>query len=289
MKTLLVFFSVVLIWSTTPLAIKWSGEEVGPFFGIMSRMIIALLVCFVLHAMSRHALPIDKYAWRNYLAAGFGLYMITLVYWGAQHINSGVVSLIFGLTPVVTALLAHLWLGERIGLYAYLGLFCGIFGLLLLFYGGVKSEIVVSLGMLSVLLAVFCHAVSSIWVKRLGVKISPLASTTGGLLVAMPFYILAWLLSAEPWPSSLQNYTIFSIVYLAIMGSVLGFSLYYYLLKRVSASHAALITFLTPILALFIGVNFNDEKLTWTILAGAGFILFALAVFHFSTKYVKRR
>lgn len=281
MKIASAFFAVVLIWSSTPLAIKWSGQEVGPFFGILTRMLIALVICVCILLLSRQKFPVSRLAWRNYVAAGFGLYMITFVYWGAQHINSGVISVIFGLTPVVTALMARVWLAERISVQGYTGLLLGFLGLIVLFEEQLYNQISVSLGMLAIIMAVFSHSFSSVWVKRLSVNISPLASTTGGLLVSMPFYFITWYFSTEKWPHELQTYTVLSIVYLALMGSVVGFSIYFYLLKRISASRAALITFLTPILSLTIGVYFNEEKVSFSVVMGTGLILLSMLIFHF--------
>ena len=101
------FLGVIVIWSTTPLAIQWSSEGWGYLFGATGRMVLGVLVCVALISVLRHKLPMDRKAWETYIAAGAGIYGAMMsVYWGSQYIPSGLVAVIFGLTPVATAVLA---------------------------------------------------------------------------------------------------------------------------------------------------------------------------------------
>ena len=108
------YLAVTVVWATTPLAIKWSGEGVGPLFGVTARMSIGLSLCLLVIWLWRHPLPWSLRARKSYLAGGLGIYgAMTITYWGAQFIPSGWVSVLFGLTPIVTGLTAGMWLGER--------------------------------------------------------------------------------------------------------------------------------------------------------------------------------
>ena len=107
------FFGVIIIWSTTPLAIQWSSEGWGYLFGATGRMVLGALLCVALITVLRHKLPLDRKAWETYIAAGAGIYGAMMsVYWGSQFIPSGLVAVIFGLTPVATAVLAAFYLQE---------------------------------------------------------------------------------------------------------------------------------------------------------------------------------
>jgi drug/metabolite transporter (DMT)-like permease len=107
------YLGVILIWSTTPLAIQWSGEEGHYLFGVAARMVIGLVVSLVVLAMLRRALPTDRKALWSYVVAGLGIFAaMSSTYWGAQYISSGLISVIFGLTPFATGVMAALWLGE---------------------------------------------------------------------------------------------------------------------------------------------------------------------------------
>jgi len=276
------FAAVVLIWSTTPLAIKWSSEGSGFLFGVSSRMTLGALLCVLLLILLRQHFPLHKRALQTYLAAGLGLYTAMLsVYWGAQHIPSGLVSVIFGLTPLVTGLLARQWLNnERFGIEQLLGSLAGIIGLAIIFDGSLSHDAMAIQGVLAVLLSVFLHSLSAILVKRSGHDIPALALTTGGLLCAVPLYLLTWAIDDQAvFPATVPLRAGLSILYLSVFGSVIGFVLYFYILKRIHAGRVALVTLVTPVIALYIGQTINAEPVTGQMIIGTAMILSGLGIY----------
>lgn len=276
------FAGVVLIWSTTPLAIKWSSEGSGFLFSVSSRMTLGALLCIVLLVSLRQRFPLHKRAQQTYMAAGLGLYAAMLaVYWGAQYIPSGLISVIFGLTPLVTGLFARQWLNnEKFGIEQFLGSIAGIFGLAVIFDGSLRHDAIAIQGILAVLLSVILHSLSAILVKRSGHDIPALALTTGGLLVAAPLYLLTWaIMDHATLPTAIPLKATLSIIYLSVFGSVIGFVLYFYVLKRVHAGRVALVTLITPVIALFIGQTVNAEPVTGQTLIGAAMILSGLGIY----------
>lgn len=108
------FLGVIIIWITTPLAIKWSGEGIGFLFGVTGRMVAGVIFAILVLALLRVALPRNERTRRAYLAAGLGIFAtMTCVHWSAQHIPSGWISVIFGLTPMATGAMAFYPLGEK--------------------------------------------------------------------------------------------------------------------------------------------------------------------------------
>ncbi|MEE9358209.1 EamA family transporter [Candidatus Vondammii sp. HM_W22] len=85
--------------------------------------------------------------------------------------------------------------------------------------------------------------------------------TAGGLLVAAPLFLLAWFLADAIWPEVLSSRALYSILYLALVGSVIGFAMYFYVLKHVEATRVALITLITPVTALLLGSLLNGESI----------------------------
>ena len=69
------YISVVLIWSTTPLAVQWSGSGVGPMFGVSARMVISVFLCMLIMRILRFPSTMDKKARSVYLIAGISLYV----------------------------------------------------------------------------------------------------------------------------------------------------------------------------------------------------------------------
>lgn len=272
------FLGVILIWSTTPLAIQWSSEGAGFLFGVAARMWLGALFCLAFMGLFSVPLPRDRAALKTYLAAGLGIFgAMSSVYWGAQYIPSGLISVLYGLTPMVTAVCAAVWLGEpAFSPMRVLGMLLGLAGLAVIFGQGLTSQHIALPGVVGVLLSVLLHSVSSVWVKRIGAAVPAMAVTGGGLLVAAPLYLLSWLVFDGSAPTALTSRAGYAIVYLGLVGSVLGFVLFYYVLKRVPAGRIALITLVSPVLALWIGHSVNDEAIDRRVWAGAVFILTGL-------------
>src|SRR3989344_5214859 len=135
------FLAVVLIWSTTPLAIKWSGGGPGYLFGVFSRMALAVVVCLSLLLVLRRKLPWHGDALRAYLSGALGAFGGMLcVYWAAQYLPSGLLAVIFALAPLITAVLARPLLNEgRLTLPQLAGLVLGIGGPAGVLRGGVPG------------------------------------------------------------------------------------------------------------------------------------------------------
>lgn len=279
------FLGVILIWSTTPLAIKWSGEEVGFLFGVSLRMTIGTILCLLLVILLRKPLPWHRAARQSYLAAAFGIYTsMTLVYWGAAYIPSGLISVLFGLNPLLTAVLAFFFLEERhLSAIKVSGIILGIMGLVTIFHDSLLQSGQMA-GVLLVLVAVMVHVISAIWVKRVNTHLPALSLTTGALLLALPAYLLTWWLVDGVLPQTIPERALYSIIYLGVFGSVIGFIMYFYILKRVQATHVALLTLVTPVLALLLGQYFNKEIITLWVAAGTALILFGMSLFQWGHK-----
>jgi drug/metabolite transporter (DMT)-like permease len=274
------FAGVILIWSTTPLAIQWSSEGGGYLFGVTARMALGLLFCLLLIRFSGVSMPWHVRARSTYLAAGLGIYgSMSLVYWGAQYVPSGWIAVLFGLSPLVTSIFSALWLSEQsLGLARIGGLLLGLAGLVMIFLkGGMPGE-QTGLGIAAVLLSTVVHAASAVWVRRLSVELPALAVTGGGLMLAVPLFVLTWMLFDGSWPSALPDRARFSIVYLALFGSLLGFFWYFYLLREVEAARVNLVTLVTPVTALLLGHWFNGEVIEAGVWFGTALILSGLLV-----------
>ncbi len=285
------FLGVVLIWATTPLAIKWSSEGAGFLFGVASRMVLGVVVCLLLVALVSRRMRWHREALLTYLAAGIGLWgAMTSVYWSAQFIPSGLISVLFGLSPAVTGIMAAIWLGERVLTpFRLLGLGLGIAGLSVVFAEGLAMGAGATLGIAGVLLSVHIHAASAVWVKRIGAGVPALETTTGALIIAVPLFLANWAVLDGHLPSELAPRTAWSIVYLAVFGSALGFILYFYVLRHVEASRVALITLVTPVIALFLGHEVNGETIGPRELAGTAIILIGLACYQLGDRWSGRR
>ena len=283
MRIPLTYISVILLWATTPLAIKLSGEGPGFLFGVTARMTIGA-VCIVFKlALMRQRLVWHLKARLTYLAVALQIYGSMLaVYWAAQFIPSGWISVIFGLTPLMTALLAAIFLGERcLTLGKLLAYGLGVGGLVIMFGSALQLGHDAVLGISGVLVSALLQSVSSVWIKRIAAKLPALSQVAGGLLLALPAYLLTWGVVDGHWPTGLTRTSLTAIIYLGVIATTIGFVLYYYLLTSLPATRVALITLVSPLLALMLGHSVNHEPLTMKVVTGTLFILSALIMYEF--------
>ena len=280
------YLGVAVIWSTTPLAIQWSGRDVGYLFGVAARMTLGTLVCLVLVRLLALRMAWHRQAWRAYASVALGIYgAMVLVYWGAQRIPSGWISVLFGLTPLITGLLARPLLNEpALSGWRLFGILLGLVGLLMVFAGGLALGPGTVPGLVAVLCAVSLHSLSSVLTKRVGYQAHGLVLTTGGLLLALPCYVITWWLSGARWPDAIPLRPGLSILYLGIVATAGGFSLFYMVLRHLSATRVAMLTLITPVTALWLGWLLNDEPIGKSIVGGTVLILFGLLAFEFGER-----
>ncbi len=279
------FVSVILIWSTTPLAIKWSALGVGFSFAVFSRMAIGVLLCAVLLAAFRVRFPLHRKALQAYAAGGLSMFSaMSLTYWSAQFVSSGMISVLFGLSPLITSLGAMLWLKEEAVTPSKLaGMLLGVLGLLLVFRGGVSAGSI--MGLSALFAGVVAQSLGLVWLKRIDDDSPPLATTLGTLAVALPLFFAAWYLADGHVPAALPERAVAATVYLGVIGSVLGFALYYYLIKHMEAGRVALMALITPVLALLLGHGLNNEAVLPQVWLGTASIVLGLGLHHWGGRW----
>lgn len=290
MTTRLAYIGVILIWATTPLAIQWSGEGVGFRFGVTARMLIGIIATLLVLVIMKADLPRNRKAIKTYLAGGLGIFSaMSCVYWAAQFIPSGWVSIVFGLSPLITGVLAALLLNEdSLAVHKLLGIGLGFIGLLITFGQGLNLGEAGLLGITGVLLGTAMHCLSAVAIKRIDAKLSGVTVTFGSLLVAVPLYLATWFATGSSLPETIGLRAGLSILYLGTVGTAIGFVLYYYVLKHMEVSRVSLITLITPICAIALGHWLNDELVTRAILLGTGCIVAGLFCYEFGQPLRKR-
>ena len=280
MRILLAYISLVLLWSTTPLAVKWSGEGVGYLFGASARMVIGLTICLLLLFFGRQALSLQRKALWTYVAVFVQLFAsMLIVNWAAQFIPSGWISVIFGLVPLCTAIIAAIYLKERSLTWAKLASYgLGLGGLVLVFGSALQLGQAAVLAISSLLLAVWLQAASAVWVKQINAQIPALVQVTGGLCLAVPAYLTLWYFLDGQWPIDIPLRSLCAILYLGGIATAFWFGLYYFILQRLPTTRVALISLMSPVLALIIGHLLNHEPLTLKIALGVALVVLSLLV-----------
>jgi drug/metabolite transporter (DMT)-like permease len=283
------YIGVIVIWATTPLAIKWSSVGVSFYDAVLLRMLVAVPVACLLLAVLRVRLP-WHHAWRSYAAGALGIYGSLLpTYYAAQYIPTGLISVLYGLAPIASSLMASRWLDERaltpLRLAALVAAVCG---LALVF----RSELALGpdgvRGLLATLAGVVLFTACGVLIKRQAVHLHPLAQTSGTLLLTLPLFALTWLCKDGTIPTAINTSALLATGYLAIVGSVMSYVMYFYILLRLPLSRVALTTLVSPVLALLLGLTLAGEQLPVAALAGCALILCALSVYQYGDRWFAR-
>ncbi len=289
MRIAFAYISIIILWATTPLAIKWSAEEAGFIFAASARMSIGALCMILLLIIQRKRLPSYRKAKITYFAIAIQIYGAMMsVYWGAQFIPSGWVSVIFGLSPFLSSIFAAIWLTEKSLTFGKIIAYClGLSGLSVMFSSALQLSIDAVYAICAVLLAVALQTASAVWVKRINAKLPAMTQVTGGLLFALPAYLITWVVfDNAQWPRQLPLTNIVSILYLGVIATTIGFVLYYYVLIHLPATTVAMIPMISPVMALYLGHTINNEPFTSKIAIGTALILTALITHNFFDRLI---
>ncbi len=289
MRLAMAYLGVVMIWSTTPLAIKWSGETMSFIAALGSRMALGAVVCTLLLVLGRQTVPLNRAALASYGSALLGVVgAMSAVYWSMQYIPSGLVSVVFGFAPILSGLFARWILGEaffnRGRLFA---LVVSLAGLGLVFEGELHLRGESWPGLVAALLATALFSLSGVLVKRTSARLTPLAHTTGSLWFSLPFFALAWYLLDGQIPTAVSLKSALAVSYLALAGSVVGFLLYFHILQRLPAAKVALVPLITPAFALMLGALLAGERINASTIAGTVLILLGLTIYLFGARLLR--
>lgn len=274
------FVAVVLIWSTTPLAIKWSALGAGFGFAVFARMVIGVVLCALLLAVLRIRMPWHRSARLTYGIGGISIFgAMSLTYWASQYISSGLIAVLFGLSPLITGLGAAHWLKEKALTWNKVaGMLLGLIGLATIFRHNLAIGPHAFAGITALLCAVTVQSLGLVWIKRIADHSSPVAINLGSLVFALPWFALTWLLTDGQVPTAVPERALIAIAYLGLFGSVIGFVLYFYMIKHLEAGRVALITLITPVLALLLGHQLNAEAVPFNVWFGTVGILAGLSL-----------
>ncbi|WP_022941723.1 DMT family transporter [Psychromonas hadalis] len=287
----LAYLIVVLIWSTTPLAIVWSSETVNPSMAVLLRMLLAAIIGTFFLVVTRIRLPTNKQALKLYSYSAIGVFGGMI--WGylaSRHISSGLMSLVFGLSPIISGLLAQKILNEaKFSPVRWFAFSLSLLGLAIVSWHNISSGSSEWIGIAFVLLGMFFFSLSGVLVKSVDINIHPFATTLGALYFSVPLFFISWLLldgelNIDQW----SQRSLSAIVYLGVFGSLIGFIAYFYILQKLQATTVALVTLITPTLAISLGAIANDEPVGQHLFIGAFFVILGLAIYQCGDKFLQR-
>lgn len=276
-KVLLPFLLTALIWGSTWLVIKDQIGHVPPSWSVTWRFLLAALGMFALAAIRRDPLWLDARGFRLALAVGIPQFALNFqfVYRAEQHLTSGIVAVMFALLLVPNAVLARIFLGQPVTRRFLGGTAVAIAGIALLLLHEFRDAPLgggIGLGIAFTLAALLCASSANVVQATGPARHYPMAALLAWAMTfgALADVAIAWALSGPPQVEWRAGYFA-GIAYLAIIGSVVTFPMYFGLLRTLGAGRAAYNGVLVPVVAMLLSTLF--EGYHWTPIAAGGAVL----------------
>ena len=280
------FAALYLIWGSTYLAILFAIDTIPPLLMAGTRF---LLAGFIMFAIARwQGAPIGSLAnWRTALIIGACLLLggnggVTLA---EQYVSSGLASVMVATVPIYIALLAW-WSGiaPKPSPIVWLGLAGGFVGVAILIGPALApstNEDHTGLGMLILLCSSFIWSVGSIYSRKAKSASPPFLLAGQQMICGGALLMLGGLIMGEHHrfdASRISLLSLGSFAYLVIIGALVGYTAYIFLLRHCDPSKVATYAYVNPIVAVILGALFAGETLTGRAVLAAGLIIGSVAL-----------
>lgn len=274
---LLLYFVTVLIWGTTWIAIKWQLGIVAPPVSIALRFFCAALVLFVLLRLVRRPILPPRAAWPFLAAQALALFCLNFLcfYYAEGIVPSGLVAVVFSTAPLLNAINGRLFMGRPLRMSAIVGALIGLAGIGCLFaqqMAGHTGDRGMWLGLFISFLGTLSFSAGNLLSSRMQTMgLHPIATNAWAMLIGATVLTVGSLLAGLRFEPELSVRYLGALAYLAVPGSVIGFTAYLMLVGRIGPDRAAYCTVLFPIVALAVSTVFEGYR--WSALAVVGLVL----------------
>jgi drug/metabolite transporter (DMT)-like permease len=278
--------SVYIVWGSTYLAIRFAVETIPPFWMAGIRFLVAGAILYTWRRLAKDPAP-TRLEWRS--AAIIGIFLLVGgnggVTWAEQRVASGIAALMVGSSPLWMVLLDAIRPGgKRPNWQTMAGVFVGFVGIVLLigpFEMKGSSGKMDLWGIIALVLSAFFWAIGSLYSRGAKLPASPLTGTSMEMLVGGGVLLLLSGLSGE-WGrlnlSAIAPRSIWALVYLIILGSLVGFVAYTWLLRVAPTPLVSTYAYVNPLIAIFLGNLLAQETLTLRTVIAALIIVSAVAL-----------
>ena len=281
MKARLIWLVLCVIWGSTWLFIKLGLENLPPITFAGIRFVIACAILFLLIRARGIALPDNRRDWGLLALTGVLSFCLNygLVFWGEQYISSGLAAVLQATLPAFGLVIAHFHLpGERMTWSKIFGVVLGFFGVAVVF----SNQLAIAggkalAGCVALVLSALFAAYSNVLVKAYGRKLDPAILSGGQMFFGLiPLLLIGIPLVGNPFHFHWTPMALVALLYLAVVGSVIAFWLYYWLVLNMDVTKTMLISLITPVVAVVLGMVVLGEDLSWRTVAGGIMIMVGL-------------
>jgi drug/metabolite transporter (DMT)-like permease len=269
-----------LIWGTSFFWIKIGLQETAPITLVFFRVIFAALGLLFFFVFTRKRFPLKF--WWLYLFLGFFnvAFPFILITWSEKYISSGLASVMNSTQPLITALIAAIFIKEeRLDLQRILGFLAGFAGVIVLMSnrleGGVNKQ---AIGILTMIVAVISYAVCSVFARLNNQGVDPENQAFGQMFFAFLFIIPAMLIFEKPFVLPHQPISYVAFAWLGLLGSFVAAVIWYSLLNEIGPSRVSMTSYLLPFIGISLGAIMLHEIVDWRLLAGGALIISGIII-----------
>ncbi len=266
------------VWGASFLFMRIAAPEFGPIVLVAVRVTIGtmfLLPIFLYRAdASELKMPWSKLALLSVLNSVAPFFLLTFA---TLSITGGLAGILNATAPIWAAIIAWLWLSDRLGASRIVGLLIGFVGVLALVWNKVSLAFDgTTVAILAGLLAAVFYAIGGNYAKKHMSGVNPLALATGTMIAAT---VILFPVAIYLWPSEpVSTRAWVSAIIMGIASTGIGYILYFRLIRNVGPAKAITVTYLIPAFAMFWGAVFIDEEVTATMLVGCSIIFLGTAL-----------
>jgi len=277
----LLYFVVLLAWGSSWFAISFQLGDVAPQVSIVWRFLLASIILFIWCYFRGLKL---SFPWRDHLSwllLGFFLFCVNYIcaYFGTFYLASGLVCLIFSTLTLFTVFNGFVFFKKPIRLPILIGAVVGIAGLSVIFSNEISSadwslESGVVKGFLWMLLATFFASIGMLLSGQFQARKMPLVQSNAFSMLYGSLILLFYIAVSDVSFSFNTSYSyVISLVYLALIASVIGFGVYLKLVGNIGADKASYVNIFTPTIALLLSTLFENYEWSWVGLIGVLLII----------------
>jgi drug/metabolite transporter (DMT)-like permease len=269
--TLATYAAVVVIAGSNFVAVRFSNQELPPFWGATLRFAFACALFFVVMRFRKAALPRGRAlaGVAVYGALGFGAFY-ALMYWALVSVPAGLASVLIALVPLLTFFLAIAHGLETFRLRGLAGALIALAGIAVVFAEQLGGAVEVA-ALLAVIAAAVCAAESTVLVK-LFPRVDPAATNAVGILAGLAFLAPLSLVTGETWTLPQRMETIVAVLYLVTIGSVGLFAMFLYVLRRWTATATSYLLVLSPLVTVALASVLAGEQITLQLVLGGALV-----------------
>ena len=266
------------VWGASFLFMRIAAPEFGPLVLVEVRVIIAalfLLPIFLMRAeVSELTSNWQKLTFLSVLNSAAPFYLLTFA---TLSITGGFAGILNATAPIWAAMVAWVWLSERLNLSRILGLIVGFAGVVLLIRDKVSLSLDgTTIAVLAGLFASVLYAFGGNYAKKHMSGMRPLAIATGSMIAAS---VVLFPVALYLWPAEMPSMRSWiAVIIMGVASTGVAYILYFRLIRNVGPTKAITVTYLIPAFAMLWGAIFIDEKVTPSMLVGCSIILVGTAL-----------